>query len=69
MFKIFDFEMNLIAETTKVAEAHSFARMYSHGSEDRNSCNVWIHEAESEFSDSEAIAFYNGGIRYDRKRG
>lgn len=67
-YQVFTEDMCLLAATHKKEEAHTFARMYSSGSSERPSSNLWVNESESEYDDSEAVSFYASGARFDKRK-
>lgn len=66
VYKVYNKETNeVIAEVEGHNSVHVFAEIYSKGSEDRPSCNVWVYQTSEDFG-MIAISYYHGGTRFDR---
>lgn len=67
IYKIFNDDMSkIIAEVEHLGSAHTFAGIYSKGSVDRPSCNVWVYQPSEDFDGEIAISYYCSGTRFDR---
>ena len=70
MFIIYDYEITEhIAETEQQFDAITFAQMYSKGTEDRPSKDIWIYETFNDGTSTgeKPIAFISHGIVYEPK--